>query len=113
MAGGAGGRHVTHRAGAAGDLRGYRNPALLAKMADTVDEISGGRLILGLGAGDYEDEHRSFGVPFDGRVGRFEEALTIIHGLLRDGQIDFEGRTTQRASASCGRAGRARRGRRC
>ena len=70
---------------------GYRNPALLAKMADTVDEISGGRLILGLGAGDYADEHRSFGVPFEGRVGRFEEALTIIHGLLRDGQIDFAG----------------------
>jgi alkanesulfonate monooxygenase SsuD/methylene tetrahydromethanopterin reductase-like flavin-dependent oxidoreductase (luciferase family) len=70
---------------------GYRNPALLAKMADTVDEISGGRLILGLGAGDYEDEHRSFGVPFEGRVGRFEEALTIIHGLLRDGAVDFEG----------------------
>jgi alkanesulfonate monooxygenase SsuD/methylene tetrahydromethanopterin reductase-like flavin-dependent oxidoreductase (luciferase family) len=70
---------------------GYRNPALLAKMADTVDEISGGRLILGLGAGDYEDEHRSFGYPWDGRVGRFEEALTIIHGLLRDGHVDFVG----------------------
>lgn len=70
---------------------GYRNPALLAKMADTVDEISGGRVILGLGAGDYADEHRSFGVPFEGRVGRFEEALQIIHPLLRTGQVDFEG----------------------
>jgi alkanesulfonate monooxygenase SsuD/methylene tetrahydromethanopterin reductase-like flavin-dependent oxidoreductase (luciferase family) len=71
---------------------GFRNPALLAKMADTVDEISGGRLILGLGAGYYELEYRAFGFPYDHRVGRFEEALTIIAGLLRDGQIDFEGR---------------------
>lgn len=70
---------------------GYRNPALLAKMADTVDEISGGRLILGIGAGDYEDEHRSFGYAFDGRVGRFEEALQIIYPLLRQGYVDFEG----------------------
>ena len=69
----------------------YRNPALLAKMADTVDEISGGRLILGLGAGWHEPEYRSFGYPFDHRVGRFEEALTIIHGLLRNGHIDFAG----------------------
>lgn len=70
----------------------FRNPALLAKMADTLDEISGGRLILGLGAGWHEPEYRAFGFPFDYRVSRFEEALQIIHGLLRDGQIDFEGR---------------------
>ena len=69
----------------------FRNPALLAKMADTVDEISGGRLVLGLGAGWYEPEYRAFGFPFDHRASRFEEALTIIAGLLRDGQIDFEG----------------------
>jgi len=69
----------------------FRNPALLAKIADTVDEISGGRLILGLGAGWHEPEYRAFGYPFDHRVGRFEEALTIVHGLLRDGQIDFSG----------------------
>jgi probable F420-dependent oxidoreductase len=70
---------------------GFRNPALLAKMADTVDEISGGRLILGIGAGWNEPEYRAFGYPFDHRVDRFEEALTIITGLLRNGQIDFEG----------------------
>jgi alkanesulfonate monooxygenase SsuD/methylene tetrahydromethanopterin reductase-like flavin-dependent oxidoreductase (luciferase family) len=70
---------------------GYRNPALLAKMAATVDEIGGGRLILGLGAGDYEDEHRSFGFRWDRRVGRFEEALAIVAGLLRDGRVDFAG----------------------
>lgn len=69
----------------------FRNPALLAKMADTVDEISGGRLILGLGAGWVEAEYRAMGLPFDHRVSRFEEALQIIHGLLRNGQIDFEG----------------------
>jgi alkanesulfonate monooxygenase SsuD/methylene tetrahydromethanopterin reductase-like flavin-dependent oxidoreductase (luciferase family) len=71
---------------------GYRNPALLAKIADTVDEISGGRLILALGAGWHEPEYRAFGFPFDHRYSRFEEALTIIHGLLREGHIDFEGR---------------------
>ena len=70
---------------------GYRNPALLAKMADTVDEISGGRLILGLGAGWHEPEYRAFGYPFDHRVARFEEALTIITGLLREGHVDFAG----------------------
>ena|SRR5215207_762039 len=70
---------------------GYRNPALLAKMATTVDEISAGRLILGLGAGDYEDEHRSFGMRWDHRVGRFAEALAIIHPLLKRGSVDFAG----------------------
>jgi alkanesulfonate monooxygenase SsuD/methylene tetrahydromethanopterin reductase-like flavin-dependent oxidoreductase (luciferase family) len=69
----------------------FRNPALLAKMADTVDEIAGGRLILGLGAGWHEPEYRSYGYPFDRRVSRFEEALTIIHGLLRTGRVDFTG----------------------
>src|SRR6266849_4021848 len=69
----------------------FRNPALLAKIADTVDEISGGRLILGLGAGWHEPEYPAFGYRFDHRVSRFEEALTIIHGLLRHGKIDFAG----------------------
>jgi probable F420-dependent oxidoreductase len=69
----------------------FRNPALLAKIADTVDEISGGRLILGLGAGWHEPEYTAFGYPFDHRVSRFEEALTIIHGLLRTGRVDFVG----------------------
>ena len=73
----------------------FRNPALLAKMAATVEEISDGRLILGLGAGYYEPEFREFGFPFDHRMGRFEEALRIIHGLLRSGGIDFEGQYYQ------------------
>jgi probable F420-dependent oxidoreductase len=69
----------------------FRNPALLAKMADTVDEISGGRLILGLGAGWHEAEFRAFGYSFDHRVSRFAEAVTIVHGLLKHGHIDFQG----------------------
>lgn len=70
----------------------YRNPVLLAKMAATVDEISGGRLVLGLGAGWSEDQYRMFGYDFDHHVSRFEEALAIIHGLLRDGRVDLQGR---------------------
>jgi alkanesulfonate monooxygenase SsuD/methylene tetrahydromethanopterin reductase-like flavin-dependent oxidoreductase (luciferase family) len=69
----------------------FRNPALLAKIADTVDEISGGRLVLGLGAGWHEPEYIAFGYPFDHRVSRFAEAIAIIHGLLRTGTVDFEG----------------------
>ena len=69
----------------------FRNPALLAKMADTVDEISGGRLILGLGAGYHEPEFLAYGYPFDHLFGRFEESLQIIRGLLRNGKVDFQG----------------------
>jgi len=69
----------------------FHNPAILAKRADTIDEISGGRLILGLGAGWNETEFRAFGIPFDHRIDRFEEAFTIIRSLLRDGAVDFEG----------------------
>jgi alkanesulfonate monooxygenase SsuD/methylene tetrahydromethanopterin reductase-like flavin-dependent oxidoreductase (luciferase family) len=70
---------------------GFYNPAVLAKKAATVDEISGGRLILGLGAGWNEPEFHSYGVPFDHRISRFEEAFTIIRTLLQEGAIDFEG----------------------
>ncbi len=69
----------------------FHNPAMLAKKAATVDEISGGRLILGLGAGWNEAEYRAYGFPFDHRVSRFEEAFTIIRTLLREGSIDFDG----------------------
>jgi len=69
----------------------FHAPAMLAKQAATVDAISGGRLILGLGAGWNEREYRAFGFPYDHRVSRFEEAFTIIRGLLRDGQVDFDG----------------------
>ena len=69
----------------------FHNPAMLAKKAATVDEISGGRLILGLGAGWNETEYRAFGFPFDKRVSRFAEAFTIIRTLLREGRSDFAG----------------------
>jgi alkanesulfonate monooxygenase SsuD/methylene tetrahydromethanopterin reductase-like flavin-dependent oxidoreductase (luciferase family) len=69
----------------------FRNPALIAKMADTIDEISGGRFILGLGAGWHKPEYDAFGFPHDHRVSRFEEALRIICPLLREGQVDFVG----------------------
>ena len=69
----------------------FRNPALLAKMADTIDEISGGRLILGIGAGWHRPEYDAFGYPYDHRVSRFEEAIQIISGLLRAGRVDFQG----------------------
>ena len=72
-----------------------RNPAILAKMATAVDEVSHGRLILGIGAGWNEPEYQAFGLPFDHRVGRFEEALQIIRPLLRDGHVDFAGKYYQ------------------
>jgi probable F420-dependent oxidoreductase len=70
---------------------GFRSPALLAKMAETVDEISCGRLILGLGAGWHEPEYEAFGYPFERRFDRFEEAVQVIRTLLTTGQIDHEG----------------------
>lgn len=70
---------------------GFRNPALLAKMAETLDEVSNGRLILGLGAGWHEPEFDAFGFPFDHRVSRLEEALQILKPLLRDREVTFEG----------------------
>ncbi|MDQ4099628.1 MAG: LLM class flavin-dependent oxidoreductase [Chloroflexota bacterium] len=70
----------------------FRNPALLAKMADTVDEVSGGRLILGLGAGSLPAEFAAFGYPSDHRVDRFEEAITIIRRLLHGERVAFDGR---------------------
>ena len=70
---------------------GFHAPAMLAKQAATVDAISGGRLILGLGAGWNEREFRAYGFPYDHRVSRFEEAFTIVRSLLREGRIDFDG----------------------
>jgi len=70
----------------------FHEPAVLAKMAATVDEVSGGRLVLGLGAGWNEVEFRAFGIPFDHRVSRFEEAFGIIRRLLAGERVTFEGR---------------------
>jgi alkanesulfonate monooxygenase SsuD/methylene tetrahydromethanopterin reductase-like flavin-dependent oxidoreductase (luciferase family) len=73
----------------------FRNPAILAKMATAADEVSDGRLILGVGAGWNEPEYQAFGLPFDHRVDRLEEALQILKPLLRDGRVDFAGRYYQ------------------
>jgi alkanesulfonate monooxygenase SsuD/methylene tetrahydromethanopterin reductase-like flavin-dependent oxidoreductase (luciferase family) len=70
---------------------GYRNPALLARTAETVDALSHGRLILGVGAGDFPSEHLRFGYPWERRVGRFEEALQIIRPLMRGENVTFKG----------------------
>jgi alkanesulfonate monooxygenase SsuD/methylene tetrahydromethanopterin reductase-like flavin-dependent oxidoreductase (luciferase family) len=70
----------------------FHAPAMLAKLAATVDEISAGRLILGLGAGWNRVDFEAFGFPFDHRVSRFEEAFEILRRLLREGACDFEGR---------------------
>lgn len=69
----------------------FHAPAMIAKKAATIDEISGGRLILGLGAGWNKAEYDAFGFPYDRRVSRFEEAFTVIRTLIREGAIDFDG----------------------
>jgi probable F420-dependent oxidoreductase len=69
----------------------FHAPFMLAKQAATVDEISGGRLVLGIGAGWNPVEFAALGAPFGYRIGRFEESFTILRTLLRDGYIDFEG----------------------
>ena len=76
----------------------FRHPALLAKEAVTVDHVSGGRLILGLGTGWHEDEHRRFGIdlpPVGERVDRLEEAIVMIRGLTSQQRTTFAGRYYQ------------------
>ncbi len=73
----------------------YRHPAVLANMAATVDQLSGGRVVLGLGAGWQENEHRAYGIEFSdvaGRLARLDEACAVVRGLLDDGRTSFEGR---------------------
>lgn len=69
----------------------FHAPAMIAKKAVTVDEISGGRLVLGLGAGWNRVEYEAFGFRYDRRVSRFEEAFAVIRALIREGSIDFRG----------------------
>ncbi len=70
----------------------FHPPGLIAKMAATVNEVSGGRLVLGLGAGWNEEEFRAFGLPYDHRVSRFEESFEIIRRLLAGERVTHRGR---------------------
>jgi alkanesulfonate monooxygenase SsuD/methylene tetrahydromethanopterin reductase-like flavin-dependent oxidoreductase (luciferase family) len=70
----------------------FAAPGLLARKAAAVQEISGGRLVLGLGAGWNETEFRAFGVPFDHRASRFGESFEIIRRLLDGERVTYEGR---------------------
>jgi alkanesulfonate monooxygenase SsuD/methylene tetrahydromethanopterin reductase-like flavin-dependent oxidoreductase (luciferase family) len=73
----------------------YRNPAVLAKMAATLDHVSDGRAILGLGAAWHEAEHAMYGIPFPstgGRLARMDEAARILRLLFDEPVSSFEGR---------------------
>jgi alkanesulfonate monooxygenase SsuD/methylene tetrahydromethanopterin reductase-like flavin-dependent oxidoreductase (luciferase family) len=70
----------------------FHAPGLIARMAAAIDEVSGGRFVLGLGAGWNDAEFRAFGIPFDNRVARFEEAFAIIRRLLAGERVTFAGR---------------------
>src|SRR6516165_8859552 len=76
----------------------FRHPSLLARMAASVDTLSGGRLVLGLGAGWNEHEHRAFGIPFPPlpeRIDLLEEGIEVILRLFGDGPAHFNGRYYQ------------------
>jgi probable F420-dependent oxidoreductase len=77
----------------------FHPPGLIAKMAATIDEVSGGRFVLGLGAGWSETEFATFGIPFDRRVSRFEEAFAIVRGLLAGERVTVDGRYWQTRDA--------------
>jgi len=70
----------------------FHHPAVLAKQAATVHEVSGGRLVAGVGAGWNRTEFDAFGIPFDHRASRFEEAFEILRRLLAGDRMTFEGR---------------------
>jgi probable F420-dependent oxidoreductase len=70
----------------------FHPPGILARMAASIDEVSGGRFVVGIGAGWNEVEFRAFGIPFDQRASRFEEAFAIVRGLVAGERVTFEGR---------------------
>lgn len=85
----------------------FRNPGVLAKMAATLDHISSGRLILGIGTGWHDPEFEAFGFPTDHKVSRFEEAFEIIRDLIRTGRADLDGTYVQARDAFLRPAARA------
>src|SRR5215213_9842848 len=74
---------------------GFHPPGLVAKMAATIDEVSGGRFTLGVGAGWNQREFSAFGIPYDRRVSRFEEAFGIVRRLLAGERATVDGRFWQ------------------
>ena len=70
---------------------GFRNPGLLARMTETLDEVTGGKFVLGLGAGWHQPEYDAWDYPFDHRVSRFEDTISIVAELLRDGKSTYAG----------------------
>ncbi|GAA0572815.1 LLM class F420-dependent oxidoreductase [Kribbella sandramycini] len=78
----------------------FRDPGLTAQMAATLDEVSGGRLILGAGAGWHDPEYEAFGLPTDHRFGRFAEWLEIVARLIRGETVSFDGKYHRTADAS-------------
>ncbi len=73
----------------------FRSAGMLAKIAATLDAVSGGRFILGLGCGWHEAEYKAFGYPFDHRVGRFGEVVAAVRPLLRGERVTVQGRWTE------------------
>ena len=79
----------------------FHPPGVVAKMAATVDEVSGGRFVLGLGAGWNETEFDAFGIPFDQRASRFEEAFEIVRRLLEGERVTLDGRFWRATTRCC------------
>ena len=82
----------------------YRHPAVLAKMATTADEVSGGRIVLGLGAGWQENEHVAYGIPLHEtkeRMARFREACAVVRSLLHEERTTFAGAHYSLVDAPC------------
>jgi alkanesulfonate monooxygenase SsuD/methylene tetrahydromethanopterin reductase-like flavin-dependent oxidoreductase (luciferase family) len=77
----------------------FHPPGVLAKMAAAVAEVSGGRFVLGLGAGWNETEYRAFGLPYDNRVSRFEESFEIVRRMLAGERVTLAGRFWQAEDA--------------
>ena len=81
----------------------YRHPAVLAKMAATLDHMTGGRVVLGLGSGWQENEHQQYGIPFytvRERLERLDEACAVIKALFSESKASFDGRFYQLEDAS-------------
>ena len=96
---------VTERIGVATLVlcNSYRNPALLAKMVSSLDNVSGGRFLLGLGAGWMDEEYRGYGYPFPSprvRIEQLDEALTVMKLLFSEARANFEGKYYSVADAA-------------